>query len=73
METKARLIKPTSLVETSEIDKQHGYQFLFARRVLAIWNPWGREVNMRNVPDTCLDHLTLVTLLLEWLEQAGLQ
>lgn len=67
------LIKLTPLEETSEIDEQHGFQFLFAGGVLAIRNPRGHEVDIQDDLDTCLDHLAFATLLLRRLEQAGFQ
>ena len=67
------LIKLTSLASTSEIDEQEGFRFLFAGGVMAIRNPRGHEVDVRDDPDTCLDHLAFVSLLLRRLEQAGLK
>ena len=55
----------------SERDEQKGYQFMFAGSVLAIRNPRGHEVSIPESPDQCLDHLSLVSLLLRRLERAG--
>lgn len=65
------LLKLTALVDTSEIDEQQGFKFLFSGGVLAIRNPRGHEVNLQDDPDTCLDHLVFASLLLRRLEQAG--
>jgi len=61
----------TSCQTISERDEQKGYQFLFAGSVLAIRNPRGHEYNVSDDPDTCLDHLSLVSMLLRRLEDAG--
>lgn len=65
------LIQLTSLKDMSEIDEQKGFRFLFAGGVLAIRNPRGHEVDVRDDPDICLDHLAFASLLLRRLEQAG--
>ncbi|MFM0428996.1 TIGR02391 family protein [Paraburkholderia aspalathi] len=65
------VIKLTALSNTSEIDEQKGYRFLFSGAVMAIRNPRGHEVNASDDPDTCLDHLTFASLLLRRLEQSG--
>ena len=63
-------IQLTPLKTTTEIDEQKGYQFLFAGSVLAIRNPRGHEYIIDS-PDRCLDHLSLASLLLRRLEEAG--
>lgn len=70
-ETKPR-IRLTPLKEVSEIDEQRGFRFMFSGGVLAIRNPRGHEVNIRDDPDACLDHLAFASLLVRRLEQAGL-
>jgi uncharacterized protein (TIGR02391 family) len=65
------LIRLTSLAGTSEIDEQEGFRFLFAGGVMAIRNPRGHEIEARDDPDTCLDHLSFVSLLLRRLEQTS--
>jgi len=65
------LVQLTPLKDTSEIDEQKGFRFLFAGGVLAIRNPRGHEVDVRDDPDICLDHLAFASLLLRRLEQAG--
>lgn len=64
-------IQLTPLSTTSELDEQKGYQFTFAGSVLAIRNPRGHEFSVMDSPDKCLDHLSLVSLLLRRLEEAG--
>lgn len=65
------LIKLTNLSNTSETDEQKGYQFIFAGAMLAVRNPRGHEHSVTDTPDKCLDHLTLVSLLLRRLEESG--
>lgn len=65
------LLKLTTLSNSSEIDEQKGYRFLFSGAVMAIRNPRGHEVNVSDDPDTCLDHLAFASLLLRRLEQSG--
>ena len=61
----------TANKSTSEQDEQKGFKFLFAGSMLAIRNPRGHEVSLRDTPDLCLDHLALGSMLLRRLEQAG--
>jgi uncharacterized protein (TIGR02391 family) len=65
------LIRLTACSTASEKDEQKGYQFLFAGSVLAVRNPRGHECGVKDSPDTCLDHLSLVSLLLRRIEKAG--
>lgn len=65
------LIRLTPLVTPSEKDEQKGFQFLFAGSVLAIRNPRGHEYSLADSPDQCLDHLSLASLLLRRLDDAG--
>jgi len=65
------IINITPCSSISEKDEQKGYQFLFAGSALAIRNPRGHEYAVRDSPDTCLDHLSLASLLLRRLGQAG--
>jgi len=67
----APLIKLNGLTSVSDADEQKGYQFLFAGSVLAIRNPRGHEYNVIDSIDKCLDHLSLASLLLRRLEEAG--
>ncbi|MBA2253174.1 MAG: TIGR02391 family protein [Nitrospirales bacterium] len=64
------LVQLTAVKESSEIDEQKGFRFLFAGGVLAIRNPRGHEVDIRDDPDTCLDHLAFASLLIRRLEQS---
>jgi uncharacterized protein (TIGR02391 family) len=61
----------TALSNASEVDEQKGYRFLFSGAVMAIRNPRGHEVDLRDDPDTCLEHLGFASLLLRRLEQSG--
>jgi len=64
-------IKLTSLITTSDQDEQKGFQFIFSGAVLAIRNPRGHEHSVIDDPDTCLDHLSLASMLLRRLADAG--
>jgi hypothetical protein len=64
-------LKLTPLISISEIDEQKGYRFVFAGGMWAIRNPRGHEFNVVDDPDTCLDHLSFVSMLLRRLEEAG--
>ena len=68
---KAPVIKLTNMSNDSEIDEQKGYQFLFAGSVLAIRNSRGHEYGIKDDVDSCLDHLSLASILIRRLEQAG--
>lgn len=65
------IIQLTPLANTSDKDEQKGFQFIFAGSVLAIRNPRGHEVAVTDTPDQCLDHLSLASMLLRRLEEAG--
>lgn len=56
-------IKLTDLTNTSEIDEQQGYKFIFSGAVMAIRNPRGHEIGMNETPGQCLDHISLASLL----------
>lgn len=64
-------VKLNALVTTSEKDEQQGYRFVFAGSMQGIRNPRAHEVTIVDDPDICLDHLSLVSMLLRRLEQAG--
>lgn len=65
------LVKLTPLANTSEVDEQNGYKFLFSGGVMAIRNPRGHEVRVDESPSECLDHLGLASLLLRRIEKSG--
>jgi uncharacterized protein (TIGR02391 family) len=68
---KVPLVQLTPCGTTSEKDEQEGYKFLFAGSILAIRNPRGHEFSVKDSPDACLDHLSMASMLLRRLEQAG--
>ena len=68
---KSPAIQLTKMSNDSEIDEQKGFQFLFAGSVLAIRNPRGHEYGIKDDVDSCLDHLSLASILIRRLEQAG--
>ncbi len=65
------IIRLNQAATTSEKDEQKGYRFIFAGSILAIRNPRGHEYSIKDGPDICLDHLSLVSMLLRRLESAG--
>jgi uncharacterized protein (TIGR02391 family) len=65
------LVKLTPLSNASERDEQKGFQFVFAGSALAIRNPRGHEYSVKDDPDTCLDHLSLASMLLRRVAEAG--
>jgi uncharacterized protein (TIGR02391 family) len=65
------LIQLTPLSTLSEIDEQKGFQFIFAGSAMAIRNPRGHEFGIIDSPDKCLDHLSLASLMIRRLEEAG--
>lgn len=64
-------IRLNTLASSSEIDEQDGYKFMFAGIMSAIRNPKGHEHSIEDDPDTCLDYLTLISMLIRKLESAG--
>ncbi len=64
-------VKLNAFKTASDEDEQEGYRFVFAGSMRGIRNPRAHEVVIVDDPDTCLDHLSLVSLLLRRLEQAG--
>lgn len=57
----------------TEKSEQEGYKFLFAGTMAGIRNPRGHQTGVRDDPDTCLDHLSLASMLLRKLEDAGMR
>ena len=57
----------------TEKSEQEGYKFLFAGSMAAIRNPRGHKSALRDDPDTCLDHLSLCSMLLRKLDEVGLR
>jgi uncharacterized protein (TIGR02391 family) len=67
------LVKLNPGMTQSEKDEQEGYKFLFAGAALGIRNPRGHMAGLSDDPDTCLDHLSLASMLLRRLDEAGLR
>lgn len=57
----------------SERDEQFGYRYIFAGAQSGIRNPRGHEVDIPDDPDTCLDHLSVASVLLRKLDAAALR
>lgn len=64
-------IKLNTLETESERDEQNGYKFLFSGAMSAVRNPRGHEYDFYDTPESCLDHLSLASLLIRRLEKAG--
>lgn len=58
---------------SSEQSEQEGFKFIFAGTMAGIRNPRGHKSGMMDDPDTCLDHLSLASMLLRKLDEAGLR
>lgn len=58
---------------TSEQNEQEGFKFIFAGVMVGIRNPRGHTTGIVDDPDSCLDHLSLCSMLLRRLEEAGLR
>lgn len=65
------VIKLNTLTNQSDIDEQEGFKFIFAGIMSALRNPKGHEYEIEDDPDTCLDHLTIISALFRKLEHAG--
>lgn len=57
----------------TELSEQEGYKFIFAGVMAGIRNPRGHKTGVNDDPDTCLDHLSLASMLIRKLEEAGLR
>lgn len=57
----------------SDKSEQEGFKFLFAGAMQGIRNPRGHSTLISDDPDTCLAHLSLASLLLRRIDEAGLR
>ncbi len=64
-------IKLNALTNDSEIDEQRGYRHICAGAMSGIRNPRAHEDEIHDDPDTCIDHLTFISMLLRKIEKAG--
>ncbi|MGD9502271.1 MAG: TIGR02391 family protein [Methyloceanibacter sp.] len=60
------------MTKTEKVE-QEGFMFLFAGGMLAIRDPRAHKTGLTDDPDTCLDHLSLASMLLRRLDEAGLR
>ena len=67
----APAIQLNPLINSSEVDEQKGYQWIFTGSVLAIRSPRGHEFDVQDDVDKCLDHLAFFSMLMRRLEEAG--
>ena len=66
-------IKLNNLSSESEIDEQRGYRYMFGGSICGIRNPRGHDYKVSDKMDECLDHLSLVSLLLRKIENIGIK
>lgn len=66
-------IKLNELATDSEIDEQRGFRHMFAGAQSGIRNPRGHDHEMDDTPDQCLDHLSVASVLLRRLDEAGVR
>ncbi len=57
----------------SDKDEQFGYRYMFAGAQSGIRNPRGHETDLTDSPDLCLDHLSIASVLLRKLDDAGVR
>ncbi len=66
-------VQINALSTDTEIDEQRGFRHIFAGAQSAIRNPRGHDHSVTDTPDQCLDHLSLASLLLRRLDDAGVR
>jgi uncharacterized protein (TIGR02391 family) len=66
-------LKLNAGLSVSEKNEQEGFKFLFAGAMQGIRNPRGHTSGIVDDPDICLDHLSLASMLLRRLDEAGLR
>ena len=69
----APVIHLNGLASDSDKDEQFGYRYIFAGAQSGIRNPRGHETELIDSPDLCLDHLSLASILLRKLDEAGVR
>lgn len=62
-----------TLATANELNEQEGFKYLFAGTQVGIRNPRGHKSGVVDDPETCLDHLSLASMLLRRLDTAGLR
>lgn len=64
-------LRINELQTESQKDEQRGYQFILAGAMSALRNPRGHEFDYFDQVETCLDHLSLASMLVRKLEEAN--
>jgi uncharacterized protein (TIGR02391 family) len=64
-------LKINDLSTDSQKDEQRGYQFILAGAMSALRNPRGHEFDYFDHVETCLDHLSLASMLIRKFEEAN--
>jgi uncharacterized protein (TIGR02391 family) len=67
------VIHLNGMTSDSDKDEQFGYRYMFAGAQSGIRNPRGHETELADSPDLCLDHLSLASILLRKLDDAGVR
>ncbi|WP_309615469.1 TIGR02391 family protein [Salinibacterium sp.] len=67
------VIHLNGMASDSDKDEQFGYRYIFAGAQSGIRNPRGHETELTDSPDLCLDHLSLASILLRKLDEAGIR
>ena len=67
------MIHLNGMATDSDKDEQFGYRYIFAGAQSGIRNPRGHETDLTDSPDLCLDHLSLASILLRKLDDAGVR
>jgi uncharacterized protein (TIGR02391 family) len=66
-------LKLNAGLSLSDKNEQEGFKLLFAGAIQGVRNPRGHTSGIVDDPDMCLDHLSLASMLLRRLDEAGLR
>ncbi|MFD4422088.1 TIGR02391 family protein [Agromyces sp. NPDC058484] len=69
----APVVHLNGMATDSDKDEQFGYRYIFAGAQSGIRNPRGHETELTDSPDLCLDHLSVASILLRKLDDAGVR
>jgi len=69
----APVVPLNAMATDSDRDEQFGYRYIFAGAQSGIRNPRGHETDLVDSPDECLDHLSIASVLLRKLDDAGVR
>jgi uncharacterized protein (TIGR02391 family) len=69
----APVVYLNGMATDSDKDEQFGYRYIFAGAQSGIRNLRGHETDLNDSPDVCLDHVSLASILLRKLDDAGVR